>query len=124
MCSEFILAIIYFITIFVVNFFLYKLLTGYFSSILYLVKLKNIFKFFKKSNNNIISLFYLFFKKDKQNSNYLLNLSKFSKTQDIIIIGNTYNYLSNKYRNDNNFYYFQLLKSQYLPNKIKSETNS
>jgi hypothetical protein len=120
MCSEFILAMIYFITIFIVNFFLYKLLKGYLSNIFYLVKLKNIFKFFTKSKNNTVSLFYLFFKKEKQNSTYLLNLNKFSKTKDILIIGNTYNYLSQNFREDNNFYYFQLLKNQYLPQKVET----
>jgi hypothetical protein len=118
MCSEFILALVYFITIFVVNFFLYKLLRSYLKNIFYLVKIKNIFKFYKKSNINIVSLFYLFFKKEKQNSTYLLNLNKFSQTKDVIVIGNTYNYLSNNYKDDNNFYFFQLLKNQYLSSNI------
>jgi hypothetical protein len=114
MCSEFILALVYFITIFIVNFFLYKLLRSYLKNIFYLVKIKNIFKFYNKSNNNIVSLFYLFFKKEKQNSTYLLNLNKFSKTKDVIVIGNTYSYLSTNFKDDTNFYYFQLLKNQYL----------
>jgi hypothetical protein len=121
MCSEFILAMIYFITIFIVNFFLYKLLKIYLSNIFYLVKLKNIFQFSTKSKNNTVSLFYLFFKKEKQNSTYLLNLNKLSKTKDILIIGNTYNYLSQNFPEKNNFYYFQLLKTQYLQQNINSE---
>jgi hypothetical protein len=48
MCIELILAIIYFITIFFVNYFLYKLLKNYFSNIFYLLKLKIIFKTFLK----------------------------------------------------------------------------
>jgi hypothetical protein len=117
MCSEFILALVYFITIFVVNFF-YKLLRSYLN-IFYLVKIKNIFKFYKKSNNNIVSFFIYFFKKEKQNSTYLLNLNKFSKLK-IIVIGNTYSYLSNNFKDDNNFYYFQLLKNQYLSSNMKN----
>lgn len=78
------------------------------------MKIKNIFKFYPKSNNNIISLFYLFFKKEKQNSTYLFNLNKFSKTKDVIVIGNTYSYLSKNFQDENTFYYFQLLKNQYL----------
>jgi hypothetical protein len=46
MCIELLLAIIYFITIFFVNYFLYKLLKNYLSNIFYLSKLKIVFKTF------------------------------------------------------------------------------
>lgn len=114
MCSEFLLALIYFLTIFVVNFFLYKVVRTYFSNVSYLFKIKTIFQLFKKSNNNLISLFHLIFKKEKQKSFSLTNLSKFSKTKDRLIIGNTYKYLAKNFQNENNFYYFQLLENQYL----------
>jgi hypothetical protein len=80
MCSEFILALVYFITIFVVNFFLYKLLRSYLN-IFYLVKIK-IFLSFIKSKSTIFFLF--IFKKEKQNSTYLLNLNKFSKLKMLL----------------------------------------
>jgi hypothetical protein len=118
MCSEFILALVYFFTIFVVNFFLYKLLRSYVKNIFYFWKMRNIFKLFNKSNNALVSLFYLFFKKEKQNSKYLVTLPQFLKTKDILIVGNTYNYLSTTFQEDTNSYYFQLLKNQYLAKNI------
>ena len=55
MCTEFLLAIVYFVTIFFVNYFLFKLLKTYFKNIFYLLRLKTIFKSFKEqiaSNKN------------------------------------------------------------------------
>jgi hypothetical protein len=46
MCTELLLAILYFSTIFFVNFFLYKLLRSYYKEILRLLKLKKIFSLF------------------------------------------------------------------------------
>ena len=118
MCTEFLLAILYFITIFFVNYFLSKLLKTYLINIFYLLKLKNIFVLFKKSTNNLIFLLSSFFKKEKKNSNLLANLHKFSKTNDILIIGNTYKYLLMNLQKensvDNKIYYFELLANQYL----------
>ena len=117
MCTEFLLAIIYFVTIFFVNYFLFKLLKTYFKNIFYLLRLKTIFKLFKKSNNNLVFLSSLL-KKEKKNSTLLGTLHKFSNTQDILIIGNTYKYLSSnlKYETavDNQIYYFELLANHYL----------
>ena len=48
MCIELLLAIIYFITIFIVNYFLYKLNKNYIMNIFYLLKLQNLFKMFAK----------------------------------------------------------------------------
>jgi hypothetical protein len=60
MCSEFILALVYFITIFVVNFFLYKLLRSYLKISFISLKLK-IFLSFIKNLTIILFPFYLFF---------------------------------------------------------------
>ena len=124
MCTEFLLAILYFITIFFVNYFLSKLLKTYLSNIFSLLKLKNIFVSFKKSTNNLVFLLSSFFKKEKKNSNLLANLHKFSKTTDILVIGNTYKYLLTNLQKenslDNKIYYFELLANQYLP--IKKRT--
>jgi hypothetical protein len=126
MCTEFLLAMIYFVTIFFVNYFLFKLLKTYSKNIFYLLRLRTIFKFFKKSNNNLVYLLSSFFKKEKKNSALLVNLHRFSKTKDILIIGNTYKYLSTnlKYENsgDSKVYYFELLATHYLPTKNKKST--
>lgn len=121
MCTEFLLAIIYFVTIFFVNYFLLKLVRTYLKNIFYLLRLKIIFKSFKESNNNLVFFLSSLTKKQKKNSLALSTLHKFSKTQDILIIGNTYKYLSDnlKYEllNDNKVYYFGLMTNQYLSTK-------
>ena len=121
MCTEFLLAIVYFVTIFFVNYFLFKLLKTYFKNISYLLRLKTIFKSFKESNNNLVFFLSSLIKKEKRNSTALLTLHKFSNTQDILIIGNTYKYLSTnlKYEasDDNKIYYFELMTDHYLSTK-------
>jgi hypothetical protein len=123
MCTELFLAIIYFSTIFVVNFFLYKLLKSYLTNILYLLKVKNILKCFSKNQSMLISIFYLCSKNEFKNQNLLINLNKFSTIEDSLIIGNTYKYFSKNLDKQNNqfvslTYYLKLLESQYLPNKL------
>ena len=109
MCTEFLLAIIYFVTIFFVNYFLFKLLKTYSKNIFYLLRLKNIFKSFKDSNNNLVFFLSSMLKTEKKNSTILVTLNRLSKTQDILVIGNTYKYLSSnlKYETsaDNKIYY-------------------
>ena len=113
MCTELLLAIIYFITIFVVNFFLFKLLKSYWNNIFYLLRLKNIYQLYPNDNMGIISNLYLYLK--YKNQKLLLNLNKFSKSKDIIVIGNIYKYLKNNTQNSNiNNFYFKLLEKQYL----------
>ena len=113
MCTELLLAIIYFITIFVVNFFLYKLLKSYWKNISYLLKLKNIYQLYKNEKMEVISNLYLYLK--NKNQKILFNLNKFSKNEDIIVIGNIYKYLqSNTIDSNLNTFYFKLLKIQYL----------
>lgn len=93
---------------------MYKLLKSYFKNILTLIKLKNIFTFYKKSQNSFISLLYIFSKKEIKTFNLLINLNTFSKTKDLLIIGNTCEYLAQNSKNENADYYFRLLKSQFL----------
>ena len=129
MCTEFLLAIIYFSTIFFVNYFLLKLLKTYFKNVFYLLRLKNIFKSFKKVNNIIVFFLSSLLQKEKKNSIFLGTLHRFSKTQDVLIIGNTYKYLSKNLEyesfTNNKPYYFELLANQYLSTGTeKSKTGS
>jgi len=118
MCTELLLAIIYFITIFIVNFFLYRLLKSYWRNISYLLRLKNIYKLYKNDKVAIISNLYIYLK--NRNQKVLLNLNKFSKHQDIIIIGNIYKFLKNNTINSSvNNFYFKLLEIQYLSLNIE-----
>ena len=71
MCTELFLAIIYFSTIFTVNFFLFKLLKTYTKNIIYLLKVQNIFK---QKNTELVRgfiLLHLYKKKNGKNLNLL-----------------------------------------------------
>ena len=119
MCTELFLAIIYFFTILIVNFFLYKLLKSYFVNIIYLVKLKNILTSFQKENVKMITLFYFLTKNEFKNQNLFLKINKFSKIKDILIIGNTYQFFfTNLSKTNKDFrsinYYLKLLEKKYL----------
>ena len=119
MCTELLLATIYFITILIVNYFLYNLLKEYLKNIFYLSRLKTIFKQYKKEDVQSLALFYLFTKNEFKNTNLLSILHKFSQVNDILIIGTTYSFLANnienKPRKSNALIYFlRLLENQYL----------
>jgi len=124
MCTELLLAILYFFTIFLVNFFLFKVLKNYFENLLYLQKIKKILtSFSSKKELTLITLLHLFSKKDLKTRNNLKKLNSFFEIQDPLIIGNIYrNLLQNKgnptvNRISENFY-FQLLENQYLSRNI------
>ena len=119
MCTELFLAILYFFTILVVNFFLFKLLKSYFVNILYLLKLKNILNSFEKEKVKMISLFYFLAKNEFKNQNLLFKVNQFSTIQDLLILGNTYKFFfMNLAKTNQNLvsirYYFKLLEKKYL----------
>jgi hypothetical protein len=122
MCTELFLAIIYFITIFIVNYFLYKLLSVYVINIVYLFKLKNIFSKFPKTDVKSLALLYFYSKNNFKNINVFGVLNQFSNSNDTLVIGKSYEYLANnvEVNNRNNItliYYLRLLENQYLPIK-------
>lgn len=122
MCTELFLAIIYFITIFTVNYFLYKLLSVYVINIVYLFKLKNIFSKFPKTDVKSLALLYFYSKNNFKNINVFGVLNQFSNSNDTLVIGKSYDYLANnvELNNGNNIalvYYLRLLENQYLPIK-------
>ena len=121
MCTEFFLAFIYFLTIIIVNYFLYKLITNYFTNISYLLKINNILKDYPE--NQTYSFFYKLIKKENKKVSLLKQLALIDQKEDILILGNIYKYLDEnleKSRNINNFnnYYFNLLRFQYLSNDL------
>jgi hypothetical protein len=88
-------------------------------NILYLLKLKNILNTFPKIKSELISFFYLCEKNEFKNKNLLTNFNAFSSTSDILVIGNTYKYFSEKIeKKSTQFislnYYLKLLENQYL----------
>jgi hypothetical protein len=121
-CLEFILAIVYFLVIFVVNFFLFKVLKNYWENIIYLMRLKNIYQNYKNENLFNISYLYLYLNKEINSRKLITNLSNEFIIQDMLIIGNISKLLkTKKSSNLGNNYYFELLEKQYLSNKNKKE---
>jgi hypothetical protein len=118
MCTEFFLASLYFVIIFVINFLLFKLLNAYIRSIFKLRKIKNIIKIYP--NNKFFRTLYSYsLNKEFRNSLVLSSFSNSKKEIDIIIIGTIYKYLSTNINKDNkslqdNDYFFQLLANEYL----------
>jgi hypothetical protein len=141
MCTELILAALYFLTIFIMNYFLFRLVKISLKNASYLQKIKQVGKILEKTtkmqekNNNLLKkfefntsnflcYFFLTLRKDFKKVIFLPTLTKIKKTQDLLILGNTYNLIL-KYNQENkknsssstsffNTYYFQLLENQYL----------
>ena len=119
MCTELILATLYFLTIFIVNLFLYKLVSVYFKNIFSLLKLTKIFKSFDRKFIKPIAIFYFYSKNEFQNPNLFRTLERFSDSDDLLIIGKTYGYVANNLDRKSNkqtalLYYLRLLEDQYI----------
>ncbi len=123
MCTELFLAIIYFSTIFTVNFFLFKLLRTYTKRIMYLLKIQNIFKQKNIKSIETFALLYLYLQKDRKNKNLLSLLNIYGRESDVLTIGNIYSFLSKNFsnqssKNEISNFYFELLENQYLSKEI------
>ena len=124
MCTELLLAIIYFATIFVVNYFLYKLLTNYIRNIFSLLKIKNIFNAFPLTKTSIFSLLSLYTKNSTKKRSLLLQLHKSFNNQDLLVLGNVYRFLLNEKQKPeeiktSSMFYFQLLENQYISRQFE-----
>jgi hypothetical protein len=123
MCTEFLLALLYLTVIFVINFFLFKLLINYSKNILYFIKLKNILKIYKGENLQNISFIYFYQKKNFNLRNFLVNFKKkLVNRKDILITGNFYKFLGEQLemkKTKAQIYYYNLLENQYLSRTSK-----
>ena len=115
-CAEIFLAIIYFLTVLIVNYFFFNLVNHYKKNFFFLVKLeKNLFPTKKIKNITIIPFLYLYFKTSYKELNIFF--SEKNDLIDVLILGNSYNYFKEikKKKNFKNFsYYFSLLETQNL----------
>ena len=115
-CPEIFLAIIYFLTVLIVNYFFFNLVNHYKKNFIFLVKLeKNLFPTKKIIKITIIPFLYLYFK----TSNKELNIFFLEKNDlmDVLVLGRSYNYFKEikKKKIFKNFsYYFSLLETQNL----------
>jgi hypothetical protein len=117
MCTELFLVIIYFITLAFCNYFLFKLLKNLLKKIIFLFKIKTIFKFFSKKELNMIGFFYF-----SQKSNAFSYLNNFkliwleNQKKDVLTVGNIYKYLLLRIEKQEKSanYFLKLLENQYL----------
>ncbi len=121
MCTEFLLACLYFLILSLINFFLLKLLGSYLKNIFKLRKIKNISRIYPK--NKLFSKLYTYSNKEYQNLKVLSTFkTNQTKSLDPLILGNIYRYFANsKLRTstrESTEFYFQLLATQYLPVEI------
>ena len=118
MCTEFFLALIYFITILVVNIFIFNLLKSYWRNILESLKLKKIILLFKTNNNDLLVSFYYLLKERKIKNNKILNTLSFPKDKkDVIIAGKILDFFKKNIKDEKSLeFYLTLLKNQYLSN--------
>ena len=119
MCTELFLALVYFTTIVIFNFFLFKLLTSYFNEIIELQRVKRIFAQTSEKKVSIFSQLAEMNKNQNRTAKILKNLQTFSKTDDIIIIGLTYKYLSENITKNSKYdnLFTKMLQNQYLYEK-------
>ena len=114
MCTELILAIIYFSIIFLVNFFLLKLLLSYTKNILSLLKIKTIFKLSSQKNLLFFRFLFIYLRKEGKMQFSLLEFQKISSQKDLLLISNLCTFFtafSNQIKNEK--YYFSLLEKQF-----------
>ena len=120
MCTELLLAVIYFLIIAIINFFLFKLLKNYLSEINKRQHIKTIFDTCKLNQGSIFPFLYKYSNQQNNRSTILKQLSLINGKNDFLIIGNTYKYLSELNNNNSGLdnVYFKLLENQYLRKKL------
>ena len=116
MCTELLLALIYFVIIAIINFFLFKLLKNYLSEISKRQQIKTIFNTCKLNQGSIFPFLYKYSNQNNNRSIILKQLSAIKGKNDFLIIGNTYKYLAdfNKINPTMDTTYLRLLENQYL----------
>jgi hypothetical protein len=124
MCTEFILILIYFLVLSLINFLLFQLLKFYWKKINFLKKYEKILNQTKNKNIEILSFCYFFSKEKEKTENLLsnLNTNRFV-IQDLFLLGNFYSILSKKKIGIENLYFFELMKVQSLPWFFSTEIN-
>ena len=114
MCTEFILALIYFGIIFIINLLLVKLLLSYKKSLISFSKIKKIKNFFEKKSMSLLLFLEKIDKKELKVFPFSREMKNFSDTKDILIIGNIYKSLAKGQKKNSINFYFSLLEQQYL----------
>lgn len=115
MCTEFLLAALYFIILFFVNFLLFQLIKSYFKDFFFFLHLQHLFRLSQEKKNSFFSLFLLsskqtfFFPSFRRK-----DLISSYNGKDILILGNIAKTLSLNSKLSKEKFYYQLIENQYL----------
>jgi len=115
MCTEFLLAALYFIILFFVNFLLFQLIKSYFKEFFFFLHLQHLFRLSQEKKKYLFSLFLLpskqtfFFPSFRKN-----DLISSYHRKDIIILGNIAKTLSLNSKLNKDKFYYQLIENQFL----------
>ena len=115
MCTEFLLAALYFIILFFVNLLLFQLIKSYFKDLVFFLHLQYLFRISQEKKNAFFSLFLL-----PPKQNFLLpnfrkkELIKSYNVKDILILGNIAKTLTSNSKLRKEKFYYQLIVNQYL----------
>ncbi len=117
MCPEFLLAILYFTILFLVNSFLWKVLQSYTQKIKFVEKIKKISSL-KLEKKSLLSFLLSPFKKEKNSFSIFSSLKTYSQPKDLILLGATYEYLrSERKQFSQKDSFFELFSLQFLEGK-------
>lgn len=115
MCTEFLLAALYFTILFFVNFLLFQLIKSYFKDLFFFLHLQHLFRISKEKKNYFFSLFLspqkqtFFFPNFRRKE-----MIKSYHSKDIIILGNIAKVLALNSKLKREKFYYQLIMNQYL----------
>jgi hypothetical protein len=93
MCTELILALIYFITVFFVNYFLFNIIKKNWNIFLNFLKIERILKLFKGTQKKALYCYLIRFQKKSPNIKILSQLNQLTNSSDILLLSSTYNFL-------------------------------
>ena len=115
MCTELLLAIVYFLIIGTINFFLYKLLVNYYRNIIKQRKIKTIFSICN-IENPLFPFLYNYIDQENRKIETLQYLNNCTNITDTLIIGKIYKELEQYSKSKGSFdnLFFKLLENQYL----------
>jgi len=117
MCPEFLLAILYFTILFLVNSFLWKVLQSYIQKIQFVEKMKKM-SLLKLEKKGLLSLLLSLFKKEKKSFSVFSSLKTYSQPKDLILLGTTYEYLKKERKQfSQKDSFFDLFSLQFLEGK-------
>ena len=117
MCPEFLLAILYFTILFLVNSFLWKVLQSYAQKIQFVEKMKKMSSL-KLERGILLSFLLSPLKKEKNLFSVFSSLKTYSQPKDLILLGATYEYLrSERKQFSQKDSFFELFSLQFLEGK-------